>query len=224
MEDTLKKDANAGGAAVRAPAEEEFEFLMGDGLDFDSLDLEALANIFEDAEAPASTAKCTVNAAVLVALPDDDVVEIVEKPAKVAKRAAAPVVPVAPVAPAPPAPVVPVARAPPAPVVAVTPARDDGAWVAPAVGSAPAAAIVPRPACPVLVPVVSAATTDARREVTRENRRRAIERWKAKRERRNWKKGPMHKTRTAAAGSRERVNGRFVPSTRGFFSVTDFAS
>merc|ERR1711918_202895 len=39
-----------------------------------------------------------------------------------------------------------------------------------------------------------------------------------KRERRHWKKGPMHQTRPAAAGARQRVNGRFVASTSGFFS------
>ena len=74
----------------------------------------------------------------------------------------------------------------------------------------------------ITVTVVPPCSADDTKALKRERRRRAIERWKAKRERRNWKKGPMHQTRTAAAGARQRVNGRFVASTSGFFSATEF--
>ena len=83
------------------------------------------------------------------------------------------------------------------------------------------AAVVPSVA-EITVTVVPPCSADDTKALKRERRRRAIERWKAKRERRNWKKGPMHQTRTAAAGARQRVNGRFVASTSGFFSATEF--
>jgi len=79
------------------------------------------------------------------------------------------------------------------------------------------------PATLVEVSSPRATVTDPQREAKRERRRLAIERWKLKRKKRVWRKGPTHKTRTEAAGARERIKGRFAPSTRGFFSVTELA-
>ena len=87
-------------------------------------------------------------------------------------------------------------------------------------------AAISKAAVPAVVEIAAAVgappSADDTKAIKRERRRRAIERWKAKRERRTWKKGPMHQTRTAAAGARQRVNGRFVASTSGFFSATEF--
>ena len=87
-------------------------------------------------------------------------------------------------------------------------------------------AAISKAAVPAVVEIAAAVgappSADDTKAIKRERRRRAIERWKAKRKRRTWKRGPMHQTRTAAAGARQRVNGRFVASTSGFFSATEF--
>lgn len=181
MEGTLKENTRGG----VEPPPEEFDFLAEGGLDFDSIDLETLSQMLEDAPANASSARTMGTALIgetddLMALPDLSCAPVpaVDKPRPRVDVAVAPAV------------VIP-----------------DNA----AVTVAPAVVI---PNAPV--------SQDSELEAKRERRRRAIERYKVKRERRNWKKTPMHKTRTLAAGARERVNGRFVSSTRGFFSVTEF--
>jgi len=214
MEGQLKNHEETGAPPLRPLADVTFDtdFDMDDGLvDFDSLDLETLAQFLT---APAPTAKPAVDAAL--------VSETEELFGSALKPAVVPaVVPafVPAVVPAAVPVVVPVVVPQFAAPTSTPSARGGGDG-----GDAPAVIVVPVATAALVAPVAAAtALKGPQLEAKRERRRLAIEKWKAKRDRRNWKKVPMHKTRTAAAGSRERAHGRFVQSTRGFFSVTDFA-
>lgn len=46
------------------------------------------------------------------------------------------------------------------------------------------------------------------------NRKAILHRWRIRRERRNWSKGPRYNGRSSVASNRARVNGRFIPTAR----------